>query len=101
MERSGSSNFFISGQSDSPAGGDKTRGSQGGIDFWFLKVSSTGSKIWDKRFGGSLNDELRASVQTSDGGYLLAGKSFSGESGNKTQASQGSSDYWIVKTKSL
>ncbi|QNF33061.1 T9SS type A sorting domain-containing protein [Adhaeribacter swui] len=90
--------FFISGQSDSPAGGDKTRGTQGGLDFWFLKLTSTGEKVWDKRFGGSQNDELRASIQTQDGGYLLAGKSFSGKSGNKTQESRGDSDYWIVKT---
>jgi hypothetical protein len=39
-------------------------------------------------------------MQTSDGGYLLAGYSFSGMSGNKTQVSLGSSDYWIVKISS-
>ncbi|QMU31042.1 DNRLRE domain-containing protein [Adhaeribacter radiodurans] len=91
-------NFFISGQSNSPAGGDKTLGSQGGKDFWLMKISSTGAKVWDQRYGGSLDEELRASIQTRDGGYLLAGKSFSNKSGDKTQDSQGSSDYWIVKT---
>ncbi len=96
--KSGKSDFFISGQSDSPAGWDKTRGPQGGIDYWFIKVTSTGEKVWDKRFGGKKDDELRASIQTIDGGYLLAGKSFSSRSGNKKQPSQGSSDYWIVKT---
>ncbi|QMU28784.1 T9SS type A sorting domain-containing protein [Adhaeribacter radiodurans] len=90
--------YFISGQSDSPAGLDKSRDSQGGKDFWFIKVTSSGAKIWDKRFGGTLDEELRASLRTSDGGYLLAGKSFSNMSGNKRQDSQGSSDYWIVKT---
>ncbi|QNF31377.1 T9SS type A sorting domain-containing protein (plasmid) [Adhaeribacter swui] len=90
--------FFIAGQSDSPAGGDKTRVSQGGKDFWFIKVANNGVKIWDKRFGGSKDEELRASIQTSDGGFILAGKSFSDKGGNKTQNSQGSSDYWIVKT---
>jgi len=63
-----------------------------------LKVSSTGEKVWDKRYGGSKDDELRASIPTQDGGYLLAGKSFSNKSGNKRQDSQGSSDYWMVKT---
>ncbi|RDC65125.1 hypothetical protein AHMF7616_03755 [Adhaeribacter pallidiroseus] len=90
--------FFIAGQSDSPADGDKTTGTQGGLDFWFLKLNSSGGKVWDKRFGGSQDDELRASIQTQDGGYILAGKSFSGKSGNKTQESRGSSDFWIVKT---
>ncbi|QNF35420.1 T9SS type A sorting domain-containing protein [Adhaeribacter swui] len=89
--------FFIAGQSDSPAGADKTRGSQGGKDFWLLKLTSTGAKVWDKRFGGSKDDELKASILTKDGSYILAGKSFSDKSGNKSQNSQGSSDYWIVK----
>ncbi|QMU28786.1 T9SS type A sorting domain-containing protein [Adhaeribacter radiodurans] len=89
--------YFLAGQSDSPAGLDKTRDSQGGLDYWLLKVSSNGEKVWDKRYGGSKDDELRASIPTQDGGYLLAGKSFSNKSGNKRQDSQGSSDYWIVK----
>ncbi|MDQ4141518.1 MAG: T9SS type A sorting domain-containing protein, partial [Bacteroidota bacterium] len=91
------STYFLAGQSDSPAGLDKTRDSQGGLDYWLLKVTSTGEKVWDKRYGGDKDDELRASIQTQDGGYLLAGKSFSNRSGNKRQDSQGSSDYWIVK----
>ncbi|QMU31032.1 T9SS type A sorting domain-containing protein [Adhaeribacter radiodurans] len=98
LGRSGKSDYFISGQSDSPVGADKTRDSQGFKDFWFLKINSTGGKIWDKRFGGNFDDEVRASIQTQDGGYLLAGMSASRKSGNKTQDSQGSSDYWIVKT---
>ena len=89
--------YFIAGQSDSPAGADKTRDSQGGLDYWLLKVSSTGEKVWDKRYGGDKDEELRASIRTRDGGYLLAGKSFSNKSGNKRQDSQGSSDYWMVK----
>ncbi|QMU29146.1 T9SS type A sorting domain-containing protein [Adhaeribacter radiodurans] len=96
--RAGENEFFISGQSDSPAGADKTRDSQGGKDFWFIKIAGTGAKIWDKRFGGTKDEELRASIQTSDGGYILAGKSYSNKSGNKRQDSQGSSDYWMVKT---
>ncbi|QMU28785.1 T9SS type A sorting domain-containing protein [Adhaeribacter radiodurans] len=89
--------YFLAGQSNSPAGLDKTRDSQGGLDYWLLKVTSTGEKVWDKRYGGEKDDELRASIPTQDGGYLLAGKSFSNKSGNKRQDSQGSSDYWIVK----
>ncbi len=89
--------IFLAGQSDSPASGDKSQDSQGENDFWLLKITNDGTKIWDKRFGGNQNDELRASVETSDGSYLLAGHSFSGKSGNKTQPSRGRSDYWVVK----
>ncbi|MEE9190684.1 MAG: T9SS C-terminal target domain-containing protein, partial [Candidatus Neomarinimicrobiota bacterium] len=35
--------------------------------------------------------------QTSDGGYILGGYSWSGTFGDKMDASWGGSDYWVVK----
>ncbi|MDJ1492862.1 PKD domain-containing protein [Cytophagaceae bacterium DM2B3-1] len=55
-------------------------------------------KEWDKRFGGIGEDMISAVVPTSDGGYVLAGISDSGVTGNKSSASKGKYDYWIVKT---
>ena len=55
-------------------------------------------KQWDARFGGSESDQLHSLQQTADGGYILGGYSYSGISGDKTQASHGGADYWIVKT---
>jgi hypothetical protein len=92
--------FLLGGKSDSGISGDKTQGSQGGQDYWAVKISSTGTKQWDKRFGGSAAEELRTVLQTSDGGYLLAGRSDSGIGGDKSQASQGGTDYWMVKVSS-
>lgn len=89
--------YYLAGQSNSPAGNDKTQASQGNTDYWLVKVNSTGNKLWDQTFGGNQDEELRASIPTQDGGYLLAGRSFSGVSGTKTQPSQGKSDYWLVK----
>lgn len=41
-----------------------------------------GSLIWQKRYGGSANDEIWCAASCSDGGYLLAGKTKSyGKSG--------------------
>jgi len=57
--------------------------------------------MWDKRFGGNDDDFLYSIQQTSDGGFILGGRSSSGISGDKTQAMWGSCDYWIVKTDSL
>src|SRR5690606_37193815 len=34
---------------------------------------------------------------TADGGYILGGSSFSGMTGDKTEASQGLYDYWVIK----
>lgn len=90
--------FYLAGHSNSGAIGDKSQNSQGGKDFWMIKVTNTGNKLWDTRFGGNKEEELRAFVPTSDGGYLLGGTSSSDISGDKSQASRGSSDYWIVKT---
>ncbi|PSR54714.1 hypothetical protein AHMF7605_14955 [Adhaeribacter arboris] len=92
--------FFVAGYSTSGNEGDKSQESQGGKDFWMLKLSSSGAKLWDKRFGGSNDEELRSIVRTADGGFLLAGKSASGVSGDKSQESQGGTDYWIVKVTS-
>ena len=43
------------------------------------------AKLWDKRYGGLLYDELYSCIQTSDGGYLLGGVVYSGIGGDKTQ----------------
>ncbi|QNF32369.1 T9SS type A sorting domain-containing protein [Adhaeribacter swui] len=98
LGRTATGDFYVAGFSASGVSGDKSENSRGGKDYWMLKISGTGSKIWDRRFGGSSDDELRSIILTADGGYLLGGKSASAKNGDKSQASQGSSDYWVVKT---
>ncbi len=93
--------YILGGHSLSGISGDKTEPSRGGRDYWILKTDSLGNKQWDKRFGGSSNDELHSVLQTVDGGYILAGNSVSGISGDKTQASWGGTDYWVVKIDSV
>ena len=88
---------ILGGVCDSGAGGDKSQGSRGGYDYWVVKVSSSGAKQWDKRFGGPDDDMQSSVLQTSDGGYILGGSSRSGAGGDKSQASQGGRDMWVVK----
>ncbi|MEO8085727.1 MAG: T9SS type A sorting domain-containing protein [Bacteroidota bacterium] len=66
-----------------------------------MKIDSSGNKQWDRDFGGTNSDQLYSLQQTNDGGYILGGWSASGISGDKTQATWGGEDYWIVKTDSL
>lgn len=61
-------------------------------DFWLVKYSSSGTKLWDKTFGGSGVDIAEAVRATSDGGYIIAGYTYSYGAGN--------SDMWLVKTDS-
>lgn len=97
--------FLLAGNSFSGASGDKSQPNwdftQQSYDYWLLKANANGTKQWDKRFGGGSLELLGGVVQTSDNGYILAGASFSGVSGDKTQASQGSWDYWVVRIDSL
>ena len=59
-------------------------------------------KMWDRRFGVTDSDGLFSFQQTTDGGYILGGYSYSEISGDKTQPVWGGnySDYWIVKLDS-
>lgn len=93
--------YLLGGSSASGISGDKTEESKGVNDYWVVKQNADGTKVWDKTFGGSDNDNLSAIVATADGGYLLGGSSASGISGDKTEKNQEvlyhSDDYWIVK----
>ncbi|MBS1656496.1 MAG: T9SS type A sorting domain-containing protein [Bacteroidetes bacterium] len=92
--------FAFAGSSESGANGDKSQGSQGESDYWIIKTDQNGNKIWDKRFGGPADDFLRSMEQTSDNGFILAGTSYSGLGGDKSEASFGMQDYWLVKIDS-
>ena len=62
-----------------------------------MKLDQHGKILCDKKIGGSVYDYARGIKQTSDGGYLVAGSSNSGISGEKTEFSRGGYDYWVVK----
>ena len=83
--------------SNSNSSGDKTEDSNGGFDFWIIKVNSSGNIVWQNTIGGNLNDEPKSIVQTTDGGYLILGNSNSNSSGDKSENSKGESDFWLVK----
>ncbi|PSR55162.1 hypothetical protein AHMF7605_17435 [Adhaeribacter arboris] len=93
-----SGEYVLGGTSNSPKSGDKSQDGQGNKDYWLVKISSTGEKLWDKNYGGSKEDKLGSFTDTRDGGFFLGGSSWSGKTGDKTQENQGGSDYWAVKT---
>ncbi len=93
--------YIFGGKSHSGISGDKTITTNGGFDFWIVKVDSLGTIQWQKSIGGSEYEELRSIQKTTDGGYVLGGCSLSNISGDKTENSNGSLDYFIVKVDSM
>ena len=91
--------YLLAGYSVSPANGDKSEAVRGSWDFWAVKINASGTKVWDKRFGGSGTDQCKGVIATAGGGYLLAGFSAdnSGANGDRSEGTRGSYDYWAVK----
>ncbi len=91
--------YILGGFSHSNISGDKTENSQDDfyLDFWIVKLDTIGNIQWQNTIGGSGLDVIYALQQTLDGGYILGGYSNSNISGDKTENSQSSLDYWVVK----
>ena len=80
----------FTGSSDGDVGG-----SNGGLDYWVMKLDAMGALVWETNLGGSGFDIARSIEQTSDGGYIVAG--YSESSDGDVGDNYGEEDYWIVK----
>ena len=73
------------------AGGTRSFGA-GSLDFLVLKLNSDGSLAWARTFGGTNYDWARSIIQTTDGGYAVAGYTESFGAGNR--------DFLVLKLNS-
>lgn len=107
--------FVIAGWSRSQvnATGEKTEATHGGVDIWMVAISTSGVKLWDHTYGGTLDDYPMTIDMHSKEGPLLASPRYDDQilisgfsnsdayvsaNGYKTDNNMGPSDGWLVMT---
>ncbi len=76
--------YIVAGYTDSSGAGDS--------DAWVMKLNTDGSVAWQKTYGGAGSEYAYPIQQTTDGGYIVAGGTYSFGAGN--------GDAWIMKLDS-
>jgi hypothetical protein len=70
-------------------------GNHGAVDFWVVKLNSIGAVQWAKCYGGSGSDFGYSIIQTIDGGYAVAGLTYSSD--GQVTGYHGGGDAWVIK----
>jgi hypothetical protein len=102
IEQTVDGGFIVAGCSSSNDG--DVSGHHGSIDYydyWVVKLNSEGNIEWQKSLGGSASEYAYSIEQTTDGGFIVAGYSFSNN--GDVSGHHGSIDYydyWVVKLNS-
>ncbi|AFL81145.1 hypothetical protein Aeqsu_1662 [Aequorivita sublithincola DSM 14238] len=92
--------YMIAGYSNSNISGDKTENSNGGYDYWLVKLNAAGDILSQNSIGGSADESGPYILPTADGNFIMFCSSDSNISGDKSENSRGLDDYWVFKTTS-
>lgn len=91
--------YVVAGYTNSING--DVSGNHGSNDLWVVKLSNSGLIEWQKALGGTSSELANSIQQTADGGYIVAGYTFS-SNGDVTGFHGGFvTDVWIVKISSI
>jgi uncharacterized delta-60 repeat protein len=83
IQQTSDGGYIVAGHTTSFGAGDS--------DSWVLKLNSSGTVAWQKRYAGANEDWAVSIQQTSDEGYIVAGITDS--------FGAGSGDFWVLKLR--
>ncbi len=81
VQQTSDGGYIVAGTTDSFGAGRE--------DVWVLKLDAQGNVVWQKTYGGPDFDKAQSIQQTSDGGYIVAGGTYSFGAGGE--------DFWVLK----
>ena len=91
--------FIVAATIESDSSGHISEPSYGGRDYWIFKIDSSGTLLWEKRFGGPGDDIAQNFIILPDSSIYLFGQGLTGTSAVKTDPGKGGEDYWLVRFK--
>ena len=89
--------WVVVGYSTSSASGDVEDASHGMNDVWVAGIGPAGLLLDQELLGGEARDTGGAVRRTADGGFIIAGDTYSSASGDVSGTTNGGSDIWLLK----
>ena len=93
IQQTADGGYVVAGYANSNDG--DVSGNHGDFDYWIVKLDQSGNLVWQKCLGGSNKEEAWSIRQTADGGYVVAGRTYSND--GDVRGNHGDGDYWVVK----
>jgi hypothetical protein len=82
VQQTSDGGYVITGDTESFGGGDDR-------DVYLVKTDSSGDTLWTRVYGGVSRDVGESVQQTTDGGYMITGNTYTPETDE---------DFWLLKT---
>lgn len=85
--------YFVAGYTSSNDSNVSTN--YGLIDYWAVKLDSSGKILWEESLGGTNEDRAYTAIEVPNGGYVIGGYTLSNNIHVSTN--KGEADCWLVK----